>query len=321
MLEVLLDVLELAVALDVPQALVKMSLAAQMHDLESLQQLGQVAAHCVVDRDGALAAAHDHEHGLVRRETADLQAARLVAGEKFAADRSACEDCFALGEHLQRLREVAADLLGRAEAELVGQARRHVGLVDHARNVERARRAHHRHADKAALGEDDVRFVFFEKFAGLPVAVDHAEGIREILHVKISPQLSRRDSYIGQPEVGDQILLDPLLGPYISDLIARFLQIRQERNIGRNMSGSPAAGQYDFLLGCVFHGFLRVGALCCERISIWREPCLLSVSGVSPASRREPCLLSFSGVSPASRREPCLLPDGLPKCLGKLVGT
>ena len=180
-----------------------------------------------------------------------------VAGEKLAADRSACEDCFALGEHLQRLREVAADLLRRAEAQLVGQTRRHVGLVDHARNVERACRAHHRHADKAALGEDDVRLVFFEKFAGFAVAVDHAEGVRKVLHVKISPKLPRRNPHVRQSEIGDQILLDSLLGSDISDLITRLLQIRQERNIGRNMAGSPAAGQNDFLLGCVFHGFLH----------------------------------------------------------------
>ena len=246
---------------------------------------------------------------------------RAVAGEQLAADRSACKDCFALGEHLQRLREVAADLLGRAEAELVGQARRHVGLVDHARNVEGARRAHHRHADKAALGEDDVRFVFFEKFAGLAVAVNHAERIRKVLHVKISPELPRRDSHIGQPEIGDQILLNSLLGSDISDLITRFLQIRQERNIGRNMAGSPAAGQNYFLLGCVIHGFLRADALCCERISIWRAPCLLIGCGASPASWRAPGLPSGSGASPASRRGLCLLPDGLLKCFGKLVGT
>ena len=175
MLEVVLDVLELAIAGDVRQRLVEVALAAQMHDLESPPQLFKVAAHRVVDRYGALAAAHDHEYRLVLGEAADLQAARPVAGEKFAADRSAGQHCFALGEHRQRLREVAADLLRRAKTQLIGKSRRHVGLVDHARNVERARRAHHRHADKAALGEDalngSVKFLRSKYRLSFPVEI------------------------------------------------------------------------------------------------------------------------------------------------------
>ena len=198
-LEVFLDVFELAVALDVLKRDVEMPLATQMHDLESPQEFRQFAAHRVVDGNGALAAAHDHENRLVRRKAADGKSLVAVTGEELTPDRRARQDCFVGGHHLERLREITADLGSRAEAQLIGKAGRHIGLVDHTGNVERSGRAHHRHTDKAALGKDDVRSVFLEKFASLSESVDHAEGIREVLEVKISPELTRRDPQVLEP--------------------------------------------------------------------------------------------------------------------------
>ena len=156
----------------------------------------------------------------------------MTTGEELTPDRRARQDCFVGGHHLERLREITADLGCRAEAQLVGKSGRHVGLVDHTGNVEGSGRAHHRHTDKAALGKDDVRSVFLEKFAGLPESMDHAEGVREVLEVKISSELTSRDPHIRQSEIGDQILLDSVLGSDIGNFVARFLQIRQQRQVG-----------------------------------------------------------------------------------------
>ena len=232
MLEVFLDILELDVAGRVLQRHIKMPLAAQMHDLEGLQKRRQVAAHRIVDGNSALAAAHDHKHRLVRGESADGKSLVAVAGEELAADRRACQHRLIGGHHLECLREVAADLSRRAKAQLVGKSGRHIGLVDHAGNVQRSGRAHHRHADEAALGKDHIRPILLEEFASLPESVDHAEGVREILEVKIPPELSRRNPHVRQSEISDQILLDPVLGTNVGHFVACLLQVRQKCQVG-----------------------------------------------------------------------------------------
>ena len=214
------------------QTVVKVPFAAQMDDLECFGKFGEVRAHRLVDGYRALAAAHDHEDRFVGAEAAQGQPFLAIAGKQFAADRRAGQHSFVGGQHFHCLREIAADFPGRPKAQLVGQSGRHIGLVDHARNVQGPCRAHHRHADEAAFGEDDIGPVFLQEFAGFSEAVDHSERIREVLQVKISPQLTGRDPHIGKSVIGDQVFLNSVLGSDVGHLIAGFLQVGQERYVG-----------------------------------------------------------------------------------------
>ena len=58
------------------------------------------------------------------------------------------------------MREVAADLGSGRDADLVGQSRSHVGLMDDGRNLKVFCGQNHRNGHKSAFGEDYIRAVF-----------------------------------------------------------------------------------------------------------------------------------------------------------------
>jgi hypothetical protein len=114
-------------------------------------------------------------------------------------------------------------------------------------NMERAGSPDDRDADESAFGKDHIRPDILQDSPGFPVTVDDPEGVREIFDVKIPAQLTGGDAEIRDLIIGDQLLLDAVFGTEIIDFIAGFLQIREQGQVGSNMSGSTAAGQYDDL--------------------------------------------------------------------------
>ena len=79
-----------------------------------------------------------------------------------------------------RLAEVAADDVRSLYAEAVRQARRHVGLMQHAGDVQRVRGEHDRHRHEAALRKEHVRRKLFEDLFCLAYSLDGTEGVGEV---------------------------------------------------------------------------------------------------------------------------------------------
>ena len=219
-----------------------------MNDLELLQQLWQNRAHGSVDRHGAQAAADNQKHRLVRGKTAEGKPCLTAAGKQLRPDGRTGEHGFSFRKMLHRLREIAAHSAGTGEGKSVGKAGGHVRFMDDHRDLQRLCRNHDRHGNKPALGEHNVRLQPVQDPARLGKASDHPGRIGEILPVEIPAQLARRDAVVRNSLGLDQVLLDPLVGADVMDLIATFTQLAEECNIRSDMAGRAAAGQYDFFL-------------------------------------------------------------------------
>lgn len=94
-----------------------------------------------------------------------------------------------LGQILQSLREITADLPGSRNCQLIGQARRHIGFVDDTGNFTVFRGQNHRHGHEAALGKYHIRLQFFHGADGFAVAFQDLERIREVFQVEIPRSL------------------------------------------------------------------------------------------------------------------------------------
>ena len=225
-----------------------MIFAAEMNHLEVLKELVQVISDRLVDSHGPLASAHDHDDGLISRKAAEGEAFIPVAGKQLVPDRGAGKDGFAGGKGLYGFGEVAADFCGGSEAEFVGKARGHVGLMNDAGDLQGVGGPDHGNADKASLGEDHVGMQLFQSPPGFEKAVYDPEGIGEVLQVKVAAELSCGNARIGDLIILDQLLFDTVFGTDVVDIVAGLLQIGKERYIGSHVACGPAAGQYDLFL-------------------------------------------------------------------------
>ena len=251
------------IVFDVIQALVDVPLAAEMHHGEFFQELRQGGAYGFVHGAGAEASSDDHEHRAVFGDPGQLIAPFPRTGQQFRADRGAGHQRLVRREILDGLREIAADGLRSPVGELVGQAGRHVGLVDHHRDVPHAGGPDHGHGNIAALGEDDVRLEFFDDLRRLAEAHQDPEGVGEVLHVKVSAQLSGGNAAVFDPLALDQTLFDTFVGTDIEDLKPCFLKTGKEGDVRCDVAGSTAAGKDDFR-----HGITSTAAVLCYIMSV-----------------------------------------------------
>ena len=67
----------------------------------------------------------------------------------------------------------------------------------------------------------------------------------QIFQCEIPVQALRINAVIGDPQRLDQILFHSVRTAHIVYLIASLTQIRQQRDVRRHMTASPAAGQND----------------------------------------------------------------------------
>ena len=257
-LQVVGDVLILEIMFRVLQALVHISLSAEVQHGEFLQELRQGGPHGLIYCAGSQASADHHQHRPVLGKAGQLKTAFPGAGQELCADRGAGHQGLVLREILQGLREVAADGFCGAVGQLVRQARGHVGFVDHHRDMAQTGSPDHGHGNIAAFGEDDVRRKFFDDFRCFPEALQDPERIGEVLQVKISPQLSGGNAPVFDPFAFDQLLLDSIVGADVQDLESCSPESGKQGNVRRDVTGSTAAGKNDFR-----HGMTSIAAVLC----------------------------------------------------------
>ena len=170
------------------------------------------------------------------------EAARAVAGENLRAKRRTRQNALR-GEQLCALRERRADGFGERLAQLVGQPRRDIAFVHHHRHAADGRAEDDRNADKAALGEHDIRLQPADDADALERARDDAEGIGEVFPIEIAAQLAGADRVIGYAlHRLNQCALDAVLCADIVNIPALLEQMGDERLIGRDMTGRATAG-------------------------------------------------------------------------------
>ncbi len=190
-----------------------------MNHLKIIQKLGQGIAYRFVNSFRAQAAADDHNDRLVGCEFAHIIGCDFIAFRQFFPDRGACEDSFPFGEHRNGFREIAAYFFRYGYAQLVGQSRRHIRLVDNAGNGQGSGGPNDGNADKTAFGKNDVRLDLFQIFSGFPVALHYAEGVGEILRVKIPAEFAGSNTVVRNVEIRNQFFLNAFVGTYIVYLI------------------------------------------------------------------------------------------------------
>ena len=101
---------------------------------------------------------------------------------------------------------------------------------------------HHRDSHKSAFGKDHIRFIFFQKLPGFPISFYYPERIGEIFQIEIAAKFTRGNPVIGDLGVFDKLFLDPLIGTDIADLVPKFPQRRNKRQIWCHVAGSSSAG-------------------------------------------------------------------------------
>ena len=248
-LQLLGHVLKLEIVLRADEALVQVAFSAEVEYGELLKKRGEIAAHRLVHSAGTETSADDEKNRLILRESGQLPGLILVAGKKLGPDGGAGQDSLILREEVKGLGEIAADLRGGAVGELVRQSGRHVGLVDHHRDVLHPGSADHGDRDVAAFGKNDVGLEFLNDGSGFSEALQHPERIGEILEIKITAQLPGRNTAVGDPFFHDQFLFDPFIGTDVQDIETGFLKPGDQCHVRGHMSCCSAAGENDF-----FHG-------------------------------------------------------------------
>ena len=103
----------------------------------------------------------------------------------------------------------------------------------------------HRNSHKAAFGKKYIGFIFFYEFPCLSVSFQDAEGVRKVFKIKITAQLSGRNSIIGNSCVFDQLPFNSVVRADIADVISGFFQGRDQSQIWSNMTSGAAAGEYN----------------------------------------------------------------------------
>ena len=81
----------------------------------------------------------------------------------------------------------------------------------------------------------------------LPQTFDDLERVGKIFRIKITTQFSGRNSVVGDILRLDQLFFHAGVRTDIRNLIAGFLQMREQSNIRCHMTGSTTAGKQYFL--------------------------------------------------------------------------
>ena len=106
----------------------------------------------------------------------------------------------------------------------------------------------HGNGHEAALGEHHLGLQLADDRLCLKNALDHAEGIGEILQIKVAAQLAHRHGVeLNFRKLSNQILLDAVGCADIMHFPAVLQKTRDQRHIGRDMSGRAAARQNNSL--------------------------------------------------------------------------
>ena len=81
----------------------------------------------------------------------------------------------------------------------------------------------HRNGHKAALREDHIRLIGPDDLQCFRIAFDHPERVGKVFQIKVAAQLPGGDPFIRDTGPFDQLLLDPLVGADLTDIISLFL--------------------------------------------------------------------------------------------------
>ena len=125
--------------------------------------------------------------------------------------------------------------------------------MDDTGNVQSCSCPYDRYADKTAFGKDDVGTDPLQMISGLYKALDDTEGVSQIFHIQIAPELAGRNSIVRDIKICDQLLLNSVIGANIGYFITQLLQMGNQRNIGGNVPGGSTACQHDFFDFCIAH--------------------------------------------------------------------
>ena len=102
---------------------------------------------------------------------------------------------------------------------------------------------HDGHADKTALGEDDVGLELADDAKGLHGASDYPERVGEVAQIKVTAQFAGLHSVIGHTVHRlDERAFDAVLGADVVDLPSIFQQVRNQRLVGGDVAGRAATG-------------------------------------------------------------------------------
>jgi hypothetical protein len=110
------------------------------------------------------------------------------------------------------------------------------------------RRNDDRNCYEAALRKNDGGFYAPYNGEGIRDSFYGTENIRNIFHVKVPPELTRRNGVVRGDAVFlfDQRAFDPVFTPRVMDFESVFQERGNEREVGRYMSRRSAAGQQYF---------------------------------------------------------------------------
>ena len=145
------DKFKLGIAGQPIQRRIQISLSAQVYDLVILQELAQGRADCLIHSHGPQASADDQEYRFTLRKAAEGQAPLPAAAKKLLPDRRSGEDRFVRRQVIHGFGEIAANLPGGREADLVCQAGCHIGFMDNDRDLQAFCCQDYRHSYKATL--------------------------------------------------------------------------------------------------------------------------------------------------------------------------
>ena len=216
-----------------------------MDHLKIRQEIREDFAKTLVDRSGSETSSDGQKDRFIRGEAAESPALFRISVEQLFPDGCACEDSFLSRKGRYRFREVAAYLGSGRDAEPVGQARRHVGFVDDAGDMKSSGCTDDGNCHKTSFGEDNIRFQFFQNGYRFVESLLDTERIRKVFKVKIPAEFAGRNPIVRDPQFGDELFFDPVIGSDIGDFVPFVPQLRDQGNIRGDMSGGSSAGQND----------------------------------------------------------------------------
>ena len=97
-----------------------------MNNLKFLQERIQIITNCFVHGGGAEGASDDHQNRLAFIEAAQLESALPITMKKLVTDWRSGKNRLGIRKPLHRFREVAADLGGKWDAQLIRESGGHV---------------------------------------------------------------------------------------------------------------------------------------------------------------------------------------------------
>ena len=183
------------------------------------QKLGQRRAQSGVYALRAQAAAHHQQNRLIGGKVRHGQPLFAAAGKQLGPQRRAGEHALG-GQRLCAFGEGGGYFFGKARADLIGQAGGEIAfMAQHGHAVQPC--AHnHRHGYEPALGEAHVGLEPAHQVRALERAGNHAEGIGEVLPVKVAAQLAGFDHMIGHArQIAYHAVLDAILRADVVHLV------------------------------------------------------------------------------------------------------